>query len=79
MATKNRQSVVRIFTGGACANPNSKSKHDQKQADSIGKLLTEIALATTPIVIGEGRRWLECRKRPGSTTPIKRTPKPKTA
>ena len=50
-----------------------------KQTNNIGKLLTEIALAITPIVLEEGRRWLERRRHTGNATPRKRNPKPKAA
>lgn len=58
---------------------NSSPPMTKNQTTNIGKLLVEIALAITPIVLEEGRRWLARRSRAGNVAPRSGNPKPKAA
>lgn len=51
----------------------------KKQTNNIGKLLVEIAVAITPIVIEAARRWLEGRGRGGNSSRRNGNRKSKTA
>jgi len=61
-------------TDGEKINPRNHLM-SRKQQNDIGKVLLEIAIAVTPIILETGRRWLQSDDRIETSPASKRKPK----